>query len=152
VSQNIFKEIYQNFSSFKILLSTEGIFIFLLITSILSKPISQGLNIFNNTFVHAGHFILSTASYKFKFSNSILFALIIISHSITHASFAGDHLINPSILIHISVFSTNAPIHSKSQFRLFLKLSFSLGSIKMLCLSPKESTNHFIIQFTISFF
>jgi hypothetical protein len=79
--QKIFNSIYQIFSFLKILESTDGILIFALVTLIFSNSFSPALIIFNLTFVPAGHFILSTASYKLKSFKSILFAFNIISFS-----------------------------------------------------------------------
>jgi hypothetical protein len=94
--------------------STEGILIFHLITSFSSTSTSQGLKNFKVTFVPAGPFILSTASYKFRSSNSIPFASISTSPFNNQNSFAGDPFIILSIFTHNSTFSTTAPIHSKS--------------------------------------
>jgi len=69
LSQNIFRAIYHNFSSSKYFSSIEGIFILSLITSISRASFSQFLSIFKTTFVPAGHFILATASNKFKSSS-----------------------------------------------------------------------------------
>jgi hypothetical protein len=95
--------------------STEGIFIFPLTTSVSRGSISQALKNLKTTFVPAGHFILSTASYKFKSSSSIPFASIKISHFNNQNSFAGEPFNILSISTQSSTFSTTAHIHSKSQ-------------------------------------
>jgi len=69
-SQNIFIAIYHIFPSFNSLESTDGIFIFCLITSIFNILFSHGLIISNITFVRAFPLIKSTASYKSNHSNS----------------------------------------------------------------------------------
>jgi hypothetical protein len=135
----------------KTLESTEGIFIFLLTTSFTIISFSQALNISNFTFVHAGHLILVTASFTVIFLRSIQLDLIIISQDNNHASLAGEPAIILSIETQKSFFSITAHIHSKSQLR--VSLNFLVSSIlkNSECLSLRDSTNHFIIQYTISF-
>jgi len=150
-SQNILIEIYPIFQLSKDLESTEGILILSLITSFSNTSFSQDLIISNKTFVQAGHFILSTASYNHNHSNDSQLALIIISLAFNQYFFAGDHLIILSIDTHNSFLSTTAHIHSKSQDNISLNFLVSFVLKNSLCLSHNHSTNHLIAESTNSF-
>jgi len=112
---------------------------------------SHDLIISKTTFVSAGHFILSTASYKSNHSNFSQLALIIISQDFNQYFLAGDHLIILSIITQSSFLSTTAHIHSKSHDKTSLNFFVSSLLKNTLCLSPKESTIHLIAKST-SFF
>ncbi|EKE26760.1 MAG: hypothetical protein ACD_4C00158G0003 [uncultured bacterium (gcode 4)] len=126
--------------------STEGIFIFFLITSFFIISFSHGLIISKETFVQAGHLILFTESIRDKFFKSIQFAFIIISHDNNPASLAGDHTINLSIYTQKSFFCITAQMPSKSQFNVSLNCFVSSILKYSLCLSFNDQTIHFIIQ------
>jgi hypothetical protein len=143
-SQKILIAIYAVFQSSNILESTDGIFIFSLITSKFNILFSHFLITSNFTFVQAGHLILSTASYNSSHSSFTSLALVMISHVTNQYFFAGDHFINLSIITHISLVSTTAQIHSKSHDN--TSLNFFVSSIEKysLCLSHNHETSHLI--------
>jgi hypothetical protein len=152
LSQNKFNAIYHIFSFSKIFVCTEGIIIFCLVTSFSKGSNSHDLNIVNLTFVQAVHFISLTASYRFFSFKSSPFALVIKSQAIIQEFFAGESLITILTTTQKSVFSTTAPIHSKSHDRVSSKDFFSVGVIYSLCLSQREFTIQVTIQETISSF
>jgi len=140
------------FSFLKYFSSTDGIFIFSLITLIFKASFSQALSISKSTLVQAGHFIFATASNKLKSFNSSQLAFIIISFFNKPNFSAGDHFKTLSIFIQKSNLSTTAHIHSKSHVNIFSNSSLSFFEKNSVCLSHKESTNHFVAQFIRSSF
>jgi hypothetical protein len=144
-SQKIDNITYQIFLS-NTFESTEGILIFFLITSFFIISFSPGLIISSETMVHAGHLILFTASNRLRFFNSMSFALIIISPDKIQASLAGAQAINLSTITQKSLFWITAQIHSKSQLRVSLNFFVSSRLKYSECLSPRDVTNHLIIQ------
>jgi hypothetical protein len=81
------------------------------------------------TVVHASHFTFDTASWRVTLSvisrESIFITL---SHALSHAFSAGDHLSGATIMnIQGFSISTFAPIHSNSPLRVSMKFFDSTG-------------------------